>query len=90
MKKVTLKLITHCRDCGDGSNSVSFFNNEEELLQDFNENRDMEFKTFEELKDFCYDDPYNNGSIVKREVDLRILDDGTVELDRSFSVNSDG
>ena len=83
MNILKLCLVGRATDNGDGSTSVSFFNDKQELLKDFREYRTEADCSDEDF--FNEEDPYENGHFVD---DINIeIDLDTGKLYKSFYVS---
>jgi len=90
MKDITLNLVAWHRDNGDGSNSVCFYNSEEQLDAELKEELafDEDATTLEQIK--SGDDPYMHGSLSTDTIHLQLNEEtGEVSLAKSFTVSSD-
>lgn len=58
MALLTLSLVAHCRDNGDGSSTTALYNDISELKTDLEENGDT---TIEDIE--SGDDPYEHGTL---------------------------
>lgn len=86
MKTATLNLIAHHTDNGDGSTSVHFFNNREELEKDLEEHG-SNFGV-EEIE--SGDDPYEYGTLSEHSFDIEIdPETGLAKLAQSVTLSSD-
>lgn len=89
MSKLALSLavVAHHTDCGDGSFSVTFYNSREELRQDLI--REESETTLEDIEGG--DDPYEHGTLSEETIEVELDEDTqSVRLIKPFSVNSDG
>jgi len=87
MRKITLNLVAHNRDCGDGSTAVSLYNSREEL--------DAALVAEESSNSVAliesYDDPYENGTLSDVVMELEIDEQtGAIRLLESVCFSSDG
>ncbi len=87
LKLLTLVAIAHFTDNGDGSSSVTLYNNRDELAADLEESGSA--YSVEEIE--SGDDPYETGTLSEVEVDLEYDETtGKTRLSRSFTLSSDG
>lgn len=84
MKKVKLEVYTYARNNGDGSCTIYFCNNKEEVFDLIKESRG---KLSDEDKEAIIneDDPYENGIISTDSICLLVSDDGSISLDPTAS-----
>lgn len=82
MPNITLSLVAHHRDNGDGSSTVALFNNITELKLDLEEGGDT---TFEDIE--SGDDPYEHGTLSYPEI---TIDTDTGLLVDPVYLSSDG
>lgn len=90
MKTVELKLVSWHRDNGDGSNSVVFYNSEEQLDEELKAEaaEGLGETTLEQIK--SGDDPYEYGTLSTAFVVLQVDETtGGISLGQSFCVSSD-
>ena len=81
--KYELKVITYARDLGDGSSSISLYNTEKELRDDFDIEDDEQWERI-----LSQDDPYENGIVSERIIKIEIVD-GIAKLDGYCSFSTD-
>lgn len=86
LKLLTLAAVAHFTDNGDGSSSVTLYNNRDELAADLEEsNADYSLEDIEQG-----DDPYETGTISDVEIDLEYDETtGKTRLSRHFTISSD-
>jgi hypothetical protein len=84
MAELTLSLVAHAFDSGDGSFSVHLYNNRAELALELeNENSDTTIEAIE-----SGDDPYEHGALQDIEVEIEVSS-GIVRLLQPVRFNSE-
>lgn len=68
MSKLILKATVHATDNGDGSNSYSFYNSQDDLLAELRKYYDYDDESIQSLLD--EDDPYTHGYIVSTTIEV--------------------
>lgn len=87
-KTLTLKVLVHHVDCGDGSTSAHFYNDVAEFKADLAAGGWDPDTRFDEIE--SGEDPYENGSLSECNIEVQYdVDTGTAKI-KHFSINSDG
>lgn len=86
LKLLTLDAVAHFTDNGDGSSSVTLYNNRDELAADLEES-DADYS----LEDIEHgDDPYETGTLSDVKIDLEYDEiTGRTRLANHFTLSSD-
>lgn len=86
LKLLTIAAVAHFTDNGDGSSSVTLYNNRDELAADLEESSaDYSLEDIE-----SGNDPYGTGTLSDVEIDLEYDEDtGRTRLANNFILSSD-